>query len=177
MTYVAMLRAINLKGHNRIGMADLRALFVDLGCTDVSTYVQSGNVVFKSPKTAPQLEGAIERAISSAFGLDVTVLVRSKQELGKVVAGNPFTAPAAEPAHLHVTFLTEKPETSRVRDVQARELAPEKLAVRGREVYLHCPNGYGRTKLNNAFLEKQLGVAGTTRNWRTVTTLADLAKT
>ena len=98
-----MLRAINLKGHNRIGIADLRALFADLGCTDVSTYVQSGNVVFKSPKTAPQLVGAIERAISSAFGLDVTVLVRSKQELAKVVAGNPFAARAAELAHLHVT--------------------------------------------------------------------------
>jgi len=176
MTYVAMLRAINLKGHNRIGMTDLRALFVDLGCTDVSTYVQSGDVVFKSPKTAPQLVGAIERAISSAFGLDVTVLVRSKQELAKVVAGNPFAARAAELAHLHVTFLTDAPAAARVRDLRAREFAPEELTVRGREVYLHCPNGYGRTKLNNAFLEKQLGVAGTTRNWRTVTTLADLAK-
>jgi len=176
MTHVAMLRAINLKGHNRIGMADLRALFVDLGCTDVSTYVQSGNVVFKSPKSAAQLVGAIERAISSAFGLDVTVLVRSKQELAKVVAGNPFAARAAEPAHLHVTFLAAAPAAARVRDLRARDFAPEELTVRGREVYLHCPNGYGRTKLNNAFLEKQLGVAGTTRNWRTVTTLAELTK-
>jgi len=176
MTYVAMLRAINLKGHNRIGMADLRALFVDHGCTDVSTYVQSGNVVFKSPKTAAQLVRAIERAISSAFGLDVTALVRSKQELGKVVAGNPFTARAADSAHLHVTFLAAAPAAARVRDLRARAFAPEELAVRGREVYLHCPNGYGRTKLNNAFLEKQLRVAGTTRNWRTVTRLADLAR-
>ena len=144
-------------------------------CTDVSTYVQSGNVVFESPDTAGALVGAIERGITSAFGLQVAVLVRSTRELAKVVATNPFVAQGADPAHLHVTFLVEKPEPARVRDLPARALAPEQLAVRGREVYLHLPNGYGRTKLNNAFVEKQLGVTGTTRNWRTVTTLADLA--
>ena len=173
---IVLLRGINLGPNKRVPMAELRELFSGAGFEDVRTYVQSGNVVFKSPKSAAQLVGAIERAISSAFGLDVTVLVRSKQELAKVVAGNPFAGRAAEVTHLHVTFLAAAPAAGRVRDLRAREFAPEELAVHGREVYLHCPNGYGRTKLNNAFLEKQLGVAGTTRNWRTVTTLADLAK-
>jgi uncharacterized protein (DUF1697 family) len=173
---VALLRGINLGGRNKIGMADLRELFAALGCEDVSTYVQSGNVVFRSSvASASKLTRAIEERIGSDLGLDVTVLLRTKAQLAEVAGGNPFDERTVDPATLHVTFLAEKPDPARVRALDPARGRPDEFRVVGREVYLHCPNGYGRTKLDNAYFEKQLAVAATTRNWRTVTKLAELA--
>jgi uncharacterized protein (DUF1697 family) len=173
-TYVALLRGINLGSRNKVSMADLRALLEALGAEDVATYVQSGNAVFKSEiGSAAELGGAIEKAIRRDLGLDVSVLLRTKAQIGKVVGGNPFAEAAKDPTKVHVTFLDDAP--SRVRELEAKDFAPDEFRVAGREVYLHCPNGYGRSKLNNAYLEKQLGVAATTRNWRTVAKLAELA--
>lgn len=174
-TYVALLRAINLGSRNKIAMADLRSLFAALEAEDVTTYVQSGNVVFRSGARKPvDLTEAIEQRIRRDLGLDVRVLLRTRAELATVVAGNPFTD--GEPdANLHVTFLAETPSRTRIRDLDPQSAPPDELHVAGREVYLRCPNGYGRSKLTNAFFEKRLGVAATTRNWRTVTKLAELA--
>ena len=173
-TYAALLRAINLGSHNKISMADLRPVFVAIGAEDVTTYVQSGNVVFKSGvRKQPELERTIERQISRDLGLDVTVLLRSAPQLAKLVDGNPFAS--RETAKLHVTFLADAPSRARVRDLDPERGAPDEFRVAGREIYLHYPNGYGRTKLNNAYFEKALGIAATTRNWRTVTKLAELA--
>ena len=172
-TYVALLRGINLGARNKIAMADLRELFAALRCESVSTYVQSGNVVFTSSKTAAQLTSAIEKRITADLGLDIAVLLRTKAQIAKVQAGNPFEA--SEPAALHVTFLADTPDRGRVRALDPDRSPPDEFRVAGREVYLHCPNGYGRSKLTNAYFEKQLGVAATTRNWRTVTELARLA--
>ncbi len=169
-TYVALLRGINLGARNRIAMADLREVFGALGAEDVSTYLQSGNVAFRSTKSAVDLERAAERRIADDLGLDVAVLVRTGAQLAKLEAGNPFN-----PAESHVTFLAEKPDRARVRALDPARGAPDELRVVGREVYLRCPNGYGRSKLTNAFFEKQLGVRATTRNWKTVTELARLA--
>ena len=170
-TYVALLRGINLGARNKIAMADLRELFAALGCEDVSTYVQSGNVVFRSPvRSAAKLQGGIEERIRADLGLQIRVLVRTSDELAAVAEGNPF-----DPATAHVTFLAEKPAAAGVRDLDPDRSPPDEFRVAGREVYLHCPNGYGRSKLTNAYFEKQLGVAATTRNWRTVTELARLA--
>jgi uncharacterized protein (DUF1697 family) len=170
-TYVALLRGINLGARNKIAMADLREFFEALGHEDVTTYVQSGNVVFRSPvRSASTLRHAIEKRIARDLGLDVSVLLRTGAGLAKVVAGAPF-----DPATLHVTFLAETPDPERVRALDPARSPPDELRVVGREVYLSCPNGYGRTKLTNAYFEKQLGVAATTRNWRTVTKLAELA--
>jgi uncharacterized protein (DUF1697 family) len=175
-TTVAFLRGINVSGHRKVSMADLRTLFAALGAEDVQTYLQSGNVVFKSPAASrAQLIHAIEKQIRNELGIDVTVLLRTKAQLAKIFAGNPFTNSGAEPAKLHVTLLADKPERARVRELDQRRGEPDEFRVVGQEIYLHCPNGYGRTKLNNAYFEQHLGVAATTRNWKTVTKLAELA--
>ncbi len=154
-------------------MADLRSLLEDLGAEDVATYVQSGNVVFKSGRSAADLAKAIERELERGLGLDITVLLRTKGQLAKLVAANPFGV--KEPTKLHVTFLAETPPRARVASLDPDVGGSDEFRVSGREVYLRFPNGYGRSKLSNAYFEKQLGVRATTRNWKTVTTLADLA--
>jgi uncharacterized protein (DUF1697 family) len=174
-TYVALLRAINLGARNKVSMADLRELFEALGAADVSTYVQSGNVVFRSPEAAAKLSQAIEQRIDERLGLGVKVLLRTKTELARVVAANPLAGRGREPSTLHVTFLAGTPARAGVRGLDPKRFEPDELRVVGREVYLHCPNGYGRSKLTNAFFEKELGTAATTRNWKTVTKLAELA--
>jgi uncharacterized protein (DUF1697 family) len=173
-TYVALLRAVNVGGR-RVSMADLRALFADLGAGEVSTYLQSGNVVFSSGEKRGPLTSAIEERIRRDLGLDVIVLLRTSEQLAKVLAGNPFSGTGTEPSALHVTFLAESPQRKHVGGLDHERGAPDEFRVVGQEVYLHCPNGYGRSKLTNAYFEKQLAVAATTRNWRTVTTLSELA--
>ena len=172
-TYAALLRAVNLGSRNKVSMAALRELVEELGGVDVTTYVQSGNVVFRSPeRSAAKVERGLEKRISADFGLDVKVLVRTGRELAKIVAGNPFDE---APDDVHVAFLGEKPSAARVRELDPEFGLPDEFHVAGREVYARYPKGYGRTKINNAWFEKQLGVAATTRNWRTVTKLAELA--
>ncbi len=173
-TYVALLRGINLGARNKVSMQDLRALFDSLGADDVSTYVQSGNVVFKSSDSAADLVPEIQRRIRRDLGLEVKVLLRTRAQLAKVVSANPFARSKRDPSTLHVTFLDEKPDRVRVRGLDPDRFAPDELHVLGQEVYLHCPNGYGRSKLSNAYFEKQLAVAATTRNWKTVTALGAL---
>ena len=174
-SWVALLRGINLGPRNKISMADLKELFADLGAEDVETYVQSGNVLFRSSDARDDLVRAIENEIDKRLGLQVTVLLRTDAELAKLVADNPFGEDEPEATKLHVTFLAERPDRSRAAALDEEQFAPDRFRVTPDAVYLHCPNGYGRSKLSNAFFEKQLGVAATTRNWRTVTTLAERA--
>jgi uncharacterized protein (DUF1697 family) len=168
---VVLLRGINLGARNRVAMADLRKLVEDLGGEDVETYVQSGNVVFRSGKKPAELERAIRQAIEAGFGLDVTVVVRTASQLAKVIRASPFGTAEGQ----HITFLAEKPRARRVHELEQRSFDPDEFRVIGREVYLHLPHGYGGSKLSNAFFEKELAVRATTRNWRTVTALAELA--
>ncbi|MDQ6617660.1 MAG: DUF1697 domain-containing protein [Actinomycetota bacterium] len=177
--YVALLRGVNVSGHNPVAMKDLRALCQALPADHVETYLQSGNVVFRSAVADPErLSAAIEARIRSLMGLDVAVLVRSSEELDRVVAGNPFVTGDRDRSQLYVTFLATPPDSGRVAALSASPAASGSDAYRlgRREVYLSCPGGYGRTKLNNAFFERKLGVVATTRNWRTVTTLAQMAQ-
>jgi uncharacterized protein (DUF1697 family) len=173
--YVALLRGINLGARNKLAMGDLRALVEALGGEDVETYVQSGNVVFTSGADAGTLERGLADEIGRAHGLEVPVLVRSAGELNTIVRKNPFLRAGADEKSLHVTFLDEKPQQALVKKLDPSLSSPDELRVAGREVYLLCPNGYGRSKLSNAFFEKRLDVVATTRNWRTVRTLAELA--
>jgi uncharacterized protein (DUF1697 family) len=173
--FVALLRAVNI-GSTQVSMAELRALFVALGAGDVQTYVQSGNVVFTSDvRDASRLSRTIAQRIRRDLSLDVTVLVRTRAELTKVVAGNPFVKHGVDPKTLHVTFLADKPERERIRGIGDARSGEDEFEIVGREVFVHCPHGYGRTKINNTFFEKKLGVAATTRNWKTVQTLLQLA--
>ena len=134
----------------------------------------SGNVVLRSRFAPAKLGEALEEGILRALGLEVTVLVRTAAQLGSIVEGNPFL-PGADPAKLHVTFLGSAPDAGRARRLSAGAFGPDELEVADQTVFLHCPNGYGRTKINNTFFEKKLGLAATTRNWKTVQTLLQLA--
>jgi uncharacterized protein (DUF1697 family) len=174
ISYAALLRGINLGSHKRIGMGELRELVEDLGCSDVRTYVQSGNVVLRSDRRAPDLAQAIENAIEKRFRHDVTVVIRTGRQLRDLVRANPFVRQKSPPKALYATFLAEKPEPKRVRSLAERDFAPERWELVGEDICLLFPNGYGRVKLNNAMFERQLGVPATTRNWRTVTALAEL---
>ena len=171
-TYVAMLRGINVGGHAKVAMADLRAAFAEMGFDDVQSYIQSGNVVFRSTTAATSLPSAIEHGLDAAFGHGIKVVIRTRPQLAAVVAGNPFTGGGRDLSKLHVTFLASKPAPSRVGGLDTGAFLPDEFRVAGREVYLHCPGGYGRTKINNAYFERALGVVATTRTWNTVRTLA-----
>jgi uncharacterized protein (DUF1697 family) len=154
-------------------MRDLRELMAALGAEEVTTYVQSGNVVFKSAKTAARLGPEIEQRIERDLGVSAKVLLRSRSQLAKVVAANPFGK--RDPSTLHVTFLAGVPPRAKVRALDSDDAKPDDFRCLRQEVYLHCPNGYGRSKLTNAYFEKQLGVPATTRNWKTVRALTDLS--
>jgi uncharacterized protein (DUF1697 family) len=175
-TYVALLRGINLGSRNRVSMPDLRELFLALGSEDVETYVQSGNVVFEnSARSAAKLTAAIEKRIAGDLGLEVTVILRTKAQLAKLLDGNPFAKATKDPTKVHVTFLAAKPAAARVRDLDPKYGGRDEFRVVGQDVYLHTPGGYGKSKLSNAYFERGLGVPATTRNWKTVTKLAELA--
>ncbi len=171
---VALLRGVNVAGRRRVTMAQLLAVCAEAGLVDASTYLQSGNVVFSHPPGTGETLGA---TLGTRLAVDVVpgvvVVVRSASELAGVVAGQPF-GDARDPAHLHVTFLATSPEAARVAALGPVVRDGDGFALRGRDVYLHCPNGYGRTTFNNAFFERRLKVDATTRNWKTVTALAAL---
>ena len=176
-TYVALLRGVNVGGRARIEMAALRKLVADLGHSNVKTYVQSGNVIFRSSDEQPaQVAREIEGRIARDLGVGTTVLLRSADELAHVVANNPFLAREDDLAKFHVTFLADAPDPDRAARLAPPPGQPEELALVGREVYLRYPNGYGRSKLNHAYIERHLGVAATNRNWNTVTRLCELAR-
>jgi uncharacterized protein (DUF1697 family) len=176
-TYVALLRSINVGGRNRVPMSDLRAMIESLGFEEVTTYVQSGNVIFTGTGSPAVVAGALSGAMADRLGLTVPVVVRTDRQLGQVLSTSPYRSMEVDPKTLHVTFLASSPDPGAVRalEEEAGRFAPDRLQVVGDDVYLHCPGGYGETKLNNGFLERRLGVVATTRNWRTVTTLAEMA--
>lgn len=176
-TYVSMLRGINVSGKNKIKMDDLRKLYEAVGHADVITYIQSGNVIFKSPSDqSADLARGIEQRIAGELGLEVRVLLRSADELASVIESNPFHSEGVDPSKLHVTFLAEQCDPTRNASIQVPGDGPDEFRIVGREIYLYCPEGYGETKLNNAFWERRLRAAATTRNWNTVTKLLQLAR-
>jgi uncharacterized protein (DUF1697 family) len=176
-TYVSMLRGINVGGKKRIQMGQLVALYESLNLKNARTYVQSGNVIFDSEvPDASQLMRLIEEGIPKTFGFSAAVLIRTKDELARVVGNNPFVKEKGiDTDKLHVTFLSDVPDKAAVDQVLSVKDQADSFAVIDREVHLHCPNGYGRTKFSNDFFEKSLKVTATTRNWRTVTNLLQIA--
>jgi uncharacterized protein (DUF1697 family) len=175
--HVALLRGINVGGKNRLPMAALAELFAAAGCAAVQTYIQSGNVVFRaSAKAARRIPRVVADGISTGFGLDVPIVLRTSAELAKVAGGNPFLAEGADPDALHVAFLAAVPEPRRAAALDPRRSPGDSFALRGRELYLHLPSGVGRTKLTNAYLDATLGTLSTLRNWRTVLRLLAMAR-
>jgi uncharacterized protein (DUF1697 family) len=159
-------------------MADLRGLMGALGFADVTTYLQSGNVVFTGAGSARAAAATIEQGLESDLGLTVPALVRSAAELTAVLGATPYGMFTKDPKLVHVTFLSEEPDPAAVASLEDRagEFGADRCQVIGTEVHLYCPGGYGETKLNNGYLERRLGSTATTRNWKTVTALAELAR-
>jgi uncharacterized protein (DUF1697 family) len=174
--YIALLRGINVGGNKRVAMADLRATLESLGHGDVSTLLQSGNALFTSREAnTDRLPRAIERAIETRHGMVVKVLVRTGPEVARIVDANPLPEAAAEPSKLHVAFLSADPDAGRFESLDASRSEREVVRSGERALYIWYRDGAGRSKLTNDLLERRLGVTATSRNWNTVTKLADLA--
>jgi len=171
-TYVALLRGINVGGRNLVAMAQLRELFADMGYQDVQTYIQSGNVIFTSGKK-PQSE-EIEAAIEGRFGVVSTTVLRTPSELKTTMARNPFDQ--VESAELHVGFMARRPPKSALLSLDSHRFLPDHFTVVGREVYLHIPGGMARTKVPG-YVNRQLAVPITLRNWNSLTKLVELSGT
>ena len=170
-TYVALLRAVNVGGRT-VAMADLRRAFAAAGFDDARTYLQSGNVIFGASGSATSVAARVRRGLEAELGPGMGVLLYTPAQLGALIRRNPLAG--RDPATLHVTFLGTAPAPAKVRALDPDGFAPDLFRISGRHVYIHCPNGYGRSKLTNAFFERKLGVMATTRNLRTVTTLATM---
>jgi uncharacterized protein (DUF1697 family) len=175
--FISMLRGVNVGGRKKMSMNELRSLYEALELERVVTHVQSGNVVFESAERNPStLAGRIEDRIERAFGYRVPVFIRRTGEFERMLDGNPFLLKGQpDPSHLHVTFLYGLPSTSKVRALRPAVADGEGFSVQGREIYLHCPNGYGRTRLTNVYFEKNLDMPATTRNWNTANALYRIA--
>jgi uncharacterized protein (DUF1697 family) len=174
---IALLRAINLAGFNRVGMADLRELMTSLGFEDAKTLLQSGNVVFRSKETPDRLEQLLERAAEKEFGLRLDFFVRTADEWKAMIAANPFRSEAkSDPGHLLAVALKAAPAAAQVTALQQAITGREIVRAKGRFAYIVYPDGVGRSKLTSALIEKMLGTRGTSRNWNTVLKLAALAE-
>jgi uncharacterized protein (DUF1697 family) len=172
---IVLLRGVNLGSNRRLSMADLRALLTSLGYDDVRTHLQSGNIVLTTGKRPANLKRELEQEIAAALGLETDVLVRTRDELADVVARDPLRAVANNPSRYLVSFLARKPDAGFARELATVAVAPERVAVRGREIYSWHPNGIHGSKLATLLGKRRPGVTATARNWNTVTRLLELA--
>ena len=176
--YVALLRGINVGGKHRLPMAALIDCFTACGCSDVSTYIQSGNVILRAPASRiATLDRTVGDRIEASFGFRVPVVLRSAAAMQRTLASNPFLARGVAEDTLHVAFLRDTPAATRLASLDAERFAPAELAVADDCIYLRLPHGVGKSKLTNAWLDATLATVSTIRNWRTVATLCELAGT
>jgi uncharacterized protein (DUF1697 family) len=170
--YVALLRGINLLGRNKVPMKELAGLCQKVGCVDVRTYIQSGNVVFAAPsRGCDGLSETISGAIEKQMGHRPVIVLRSLKEMRAIVNGNPFLKAGTDASLLHLMFLSGKPGANAVKNLDPNRSPGDEFIVRGQDIYLKLPNGVAESKLNNQFFDSRLKTVSTGRNWRTVTTL------
>lgn len=174
-TWIAFFRGINVGGHNPLPMKTLPALLAACGCTDSKTYIQSGNVVFRSSATVARLEQDIAKAVHAEHGHQPRVLILSTRELARAVARNPYPQADAEPKSLHLFFLAGKPQKAGLEKLAGLCANGEEFALDGSVFYLYAPNGVGKSKLA-ASVDRALGVETTARNWRTCRTVLEMAE-
>jgi uncharacterized protein (DUF1697 family) len=173
--FVALLRGINVGKHRRVAMADLRAALADAGHGDVTTHLQSGNVILEARASRPDaVVRSIEETLRTDLDLDIDVIVRRASDLAKVAKSNPFLSRGADPATLHVGFLKKKPAAATARALTGTDFGDDELVLRGAELYLRYPGGYGRSKMTGATFERVLRTPVTVRNWKVVTKLVEL---
>lgn len=177
-TYISILRGINVGGHNQIKMDSLRQLYAELGYSAIQSYIQSGNVIFNSGLSdILYLEKSIREKIFETFGLNVSVLVMTIEELKTALQNNPFVKDKMKnPAFIHLTFLSGSPDKDLVDKIPAGFYLPDEFFISGKIIYLYCPAGYGNTKLSNNFFENKLKLTATTRNLKTSSVLLSMAE-
>ncbi len=174
-TYIALLRGVNVGGKGLLPMKELVAILESLGCRTVKTYIQSGNAVFEHNEIeASKLAGKVSAAIEKKRGFAPHVLMLDAKVFKQAVDGNPFPKAVAEPKSLHILFLDSKPTKSAMKSLSGLKSDNEQFKLLGSLFYLHAPDGIGRSKLA-ANVERKLGVPATSRNWRTVCTLLEIA--
>ena len=175
--FIALLRGVNVGGHRKIAMADLRAMLEGLGFAEARSLLNSGNLVFRGEREGGRaLEGLLEREAAERLDLHTDFLVRTADEWSEIIASNPFPDEAArDPGHLVVMALKEGPSEAAVTALRAAIKGDEVVRVAGETAYITYPDGIGRSKLTNARIEDGLGVRGTARNWNTVRKLDELA--
>lgn len=176
--YVSLFRGINVGGNKSVRMDTLKELHESLGLQRVATYIQSGNVVFTSDDADPvQFAMQIEQAFANKFGFQSNVMVRNAGQFSEIIANNPFqNQPMRESQRVVVMFLATHPVSTAREDIQKAYTGPEELHIIGQEAYIYYPEGIGRSKLTNTFLEKKLKTAGTARNWNTVLRLQQMMR-
>ncbi len=176
-TYVALLRGINVGGKNLLPMKALAEIFAKAGCSDVRTYIQSGNVIFRAPASLLKgLSDVVSQQIAAHFGYRVPVIVRDTQQIARVCAGNPFLKAGEDEKTLHVVFLADLPTPAAVRSLDPNRSPPDTFRVIEREIYLCLPNGAARTKLSAVYFDSKLATTGTQRNWATTCKLLELMR-
>lgn len=175
---ISMLRGVNVGPHNRIKMDELRALYESLKFEDPRTYVQSGNVIFRTKeKRSPQLAKRIQDAIARKFACRPEVILRTVEEMRSAIAASPFAKRKdIEPGKLLVTFLAAQPPKDALAAIETLKSHPEEIHLKGREMYIYFPNGVGTSKLPWSQVEKHLKVTGTARNWNSVTKMLEIAE-
>lgn len=177
-TYISLLRRINVSGQKKVKMKDLIDSLEGLNYKNIRTYIQSGNIVFETEKTDHIiLADRIKETILRDFGFQVAVIIRSAKKFVNVSMNNPFITERNEKLNkLYVTFLTVEPDQAAIKHIKTFQSEPDEFILSGKEIYLYCPKGYGKTRLSNNFFEKKLNVTATTRNWNTVITLRSYLK-
>lgn len=176
-TSIAILRGINVTGHKKMKMTELKSLFEGLGFTQVSTYIQSGNVVFNHDMVeTDQLQKQIKKAIQSKFNFEVDVFIRSASELHQALKNNPYVHKYPDKLNrIFYAFLSETPHKDMINALAKIDHSPEEYFIDREIIYFYVPNGYGRAKINNNYFEKKLKVSASTKNWKTVRKLYQMA--
>ena len=175
--HIALLRGINVSGQKKIKMADLRAHLGELGFGHVRTYIQSGNILLESDKSAGEVEEMIGEKIREKYGFEVPVMVKSPADLKAAIDANPFKDdPEKDSKRFYLTFLAEEPAADRIAHLATYDFPPEEYLLEGKVVHFYSPDSYGRAKMNNNFFEQKLKVQATTRNWRSTLKLIEMAE-
>lgn len=170
--YVALLRGVNVGGKHKLPMANLVRVFQDAGCTNVRTYIQSGNVVFESPPTTIEsVSSNIEETLLKKMGFNVPIVIRTAAELAEVARSNPFLSAVSDERLLYVVFLANKPSRAQIASLDPHRSPGDLFQVVGSEIYLHFPNGTSRSKLTVDYFDSKLDTISTMRNWRTLLAL------
>ena len=167
-----------MAGNNSVKMADLVILYRELGFADAETYIQSGNVIFTSAQPLPvdEISLKIETAILNRFNLNVRVILRTLHEIREIISLNPFLSEERfDPARMAVIFVHEKISGDHIQKVADLDYPPDKFRIIGNDIFTFCPDGFGNTKLYTNFFERKMGITGTARNWKTITTLLNIA--